>query len=1077
MANCGKEILFGREGTEQQQRYIQALDPASVKLNDFELKEWMQFAYGFASHVNYFASTDEKVVSGNWEDFFKSEPELDAFLAKVQQGNELTPHLALYVCFIQLLQITKRRFNQLTLRHLDFYYKQVLKIQKLPPSPDSVHILFELAKNAVSEKISDETELDAGKDADGDKLIYRTSEELIANKTQVAQLKSVYNDHDSAKLKAADVADSYDGKGDDFPDDEVKWWPFGYYKKEVEGIKNDYPELPDAQIGFALSGEILELKEGVRNVMITADFTTAPDASYTSVQLNNNLEIYCSGEKGWLGPFPVLNMPGFTSGLNAGTKKLQFAFQIPKDEEPVVKYDATVHPQSYGTDFPVCRIRFKTENSEAHALYRNIVEKELATLQVNVDVRQIKGISLYNDIGTINADKPFYPFGTQPVKKSKFYMDYPELFKKNWNDLKVDIEWKNTPDSFKQWYLAYRSSFITQISPYGYLDGIFDLAINLEAQKKMAIDKEAELAQNTLKIIQNPTETDLIVEGDDHFAAAVEINNKEDWDTVSGLDTITLFEKDGDIFETSFTVNRAATWEEDKNGPVRLSLNQTFLHEMFPRIYALAMSSDNDSVLIPNEPYTPFIEEISLDYKASAQIKVSGAKYDFNAFSLFHEHPFGQSEENLDLKTQNGLLDEGEDPVLNLVPTYCKGGELYIGLQDALPKQTISLLIQVLEGSENPEADSFVGKQKVEWHVLRNNEWMELDTHYMITNEIDNFLKSGIVKFSIPKEANNNNTLLPTGYVWVKAKIHKSYDAVSKVIGIHAQAVEAQFENDNNNLQHLENGLPAQTISKLINRIPKVKSLSQPYSSFDGKPEESNADYYTRVSERLRHKNRAICVWDYEHLVLQNFPEIHKVKCLSHTSTLITGNKRVTKYLAPGSVVVVVIPDIVNKNVFDIYQPRVSKATLNKIRDFLKKLVSPLIQIEVINTEYEELTVELKVKFYKGYDEVYYKTVLEQDLTKLLSPWAFDAASTLQFGITLHKSVVINYAEKLEYVDFVTDVKLHQKNAATKVVAEVNEAIPSSPEVILVSAKTHLIDTNINDCTNTNPEPAEVCQT
>ncbi len=54
MADCGKDILLAREGTNQLQRFIDALAPDSVKLNDFSLKEWMQFARRFAEHVNYF---------------------------------------------------------------------------------------------------------------------------------------------------------------------------------------------------------------------------------------------------------------------------------------------------------------------------------------------------------------------------------------------------------------------------------------------------------------------------------------------------------------------------------------------------------------------------------------------------------------------------------------------------------------------------------------------------------------------------------------------------------------------------------------------------------------------------------------------------------------------------------------------------------------------------------------------------------------------------------------------------------------------------------------------------------------
>jgi hypothetical protein len=79
-------------------------------------------------------------------------------------------------------------------------------------------------------------------------------------------------------------------------------------------------------------------------------------------------------------------------------------------------------------------------------------------------------------------------------------------------------------------------------------------------------------------------------------------------------------------------------------------------------------------------------------------------------------------------------------------------------------------LVQVLEGSENPEAESFTGKQKVEWSVLCQNQWKPLTSDFMIANETDNFLKSGIVKFSIPKVANKNNTRLASGFIWVKGQ-------------------------------------------------------------------------------------------------------------------------------------------------------------------------------------------------------------------------------------------------------------------------------------------------------------------
>jgi hypothetical protein len=368
------------------------------------------------------------------------------------------------------------------------------------------------------------------------------------------------------------------------------------------------------------------------------------------------------------------------------------------------------------------------------------------------------------------------------------------------------------------------------------------------------------------------------------------------------------------------------------------------------------MKNASSTVAIPNEPYTPYIETITLSYTAKSETKLGAGLYKENPVQLWHEHPFGQTEEHKYLKNQLSFLTDSQKPI-RLIPTYCKGGELYIGLENAKNRQNVSLLIQVLEGSENPEAESFVGKQKIECWILCRNEWKLLETTDIIGNETDNFLKSGIFKFTIPTEATSDNTLLPQKYFWLKAKLHKNFDAVCKVLGIHAQAVKAEFSDDGNDLSHLVNGLEADTISKLVKRIPGIKGVSQPYSSFDGLSQESDAAYYRRISERLRHKNRAITIWDYEHLVLQNFPDIHKVKCLSHTSSVVSGTTRKTSYLAPGNVVLVVIPDIINKNVFDIYKPRVSKAKLNEVKNLIQKLTSQFVNLNVINPEYEEVKV------------------------------------------------------------------------------------------------------------------------
>lgn len=405
-------------------------------------------------------------------------------------------------------------------------------------------------------------------------------------------------------------------------------------------------------------------------------------------------------------------------------------------------------------------------------------------------------------------------------------------------------------------------------------------------------------------------------------------------------------------------------------------------------------------------------------------------------------------------------------------------------------RKEISLLFQILEGSENINVATFTGKQKVEWYILCDNYWKNLDKD-LLANGIDNFLKSGIIKFSIPKQATNDNTLFPANTIWVKAKMHKHYDAVCKVIDVKTQVVTAQFFDNNNNLAHLDSTLPAKTISKLITRVPQIKSVEQPFNSFDGKPLESDPSYYLRVSERLRHKNRAITLWDYEHLILQEFPNVFRVKCLNHT--FISGTD--TSFLSPGKVTVVVIPDIVDKNVFDIYEPRVSTAALNSIESFINSKNSMLVSAKVINPDYEKVIIKLDVKFYPEYDENFYKKQLNEDLIKFLSPWAFDTSKQIIFGVELQRSVVIEYIENLYYVDFLSklemaiyiDKKTDKEHPKPLEDTENNDKnvnlldfqttlSPSSPKNILVSVKNHIISTKIDTCKKITQEEPEKCQ-
>jgi hypothetical protein len=390
---------------------------------------------------------------------------------------------------------------------------------------------------------------------------------------------------------------------------------------------------------------------------------------------------------------------------------------------------------------------------------------------------------------------------------------------------------------------------------------------------------------------------------------------------------------------------------------------------------------------------------------------------------------------------------------------------MYIGLENTTKLDLVSLYFKVAEGTENPLAKTFLAGQKIEWSILANNVWRKFDSSLMIANETDNLLVSGKIRFTIPDYATTDDTLMPSGLFWIRAKMYKRYDAVCQLHGVHAQAIEAQFENRSNSLEHLAKGLPAETIAKLVQRVSQVKGINQPYASFGGVEEENDTLYYRRVSERLRHKNRAVTLWDYEHLLLQQFPEVYKAKCLNHTNE--------TDFTAPGCVTIVVVPDTVNKTVFDIYQPRVSRGLLNKINAYLSQLNSMHVQLFVINPNYEEVKIELGAKFYPGMDENNYRKQLQEDIIKFLSPWAFEASKEIAFGVSFTRSTLIHYIEQLSYVDYIDGLRIFKNE-----VLQGNHCSPSNPKSILVSAKEHtILSVKTTKCDEDNEQTViETCQ-
>ena len=158
-----------REGKSQMQRFLAELDPGNLELHDFDLFDWLLFANNFASHVNYFDKGNNTTPKGKWGNFFLGDDadaiprresveyksmkkQVTDLMSQFEQDSSLTPHLTLFVCFLKLLDFSKKAFNNLTKRHLDFYYNEILQIEKSDAKSDKVYVILNSLKKQFRKK-------------------------------------------------------------------------------------------------------------------------------------------------------------------------------------------------------------------------------------------------------------------------------------------------------------------------------------------------------------------------------------------------------------------------------------------------------------------------------------------------------------------------------------------------------------------------------------------------------------------------------------------------------------------------------------------------------------------------------------------------------------------------------------------------------------------------------------------------------------------------------------------------------------------------------------------------------------
>ncbi len=568
------------------------------------------------------------------------------------------------------------------------------------------------------------------------------------------------------------------------------------------------------------------------------------------------MNVMFSGEKGWVKPENqnlVINLKNFN--LNTGNFILEIISTILPEQDKISFYNAALLKEDLQTELPLVKVELddkikieipadscrdknatccerpfenKTQKVSLYHFFRDV--KASPATKIDVEVCGLKDFVVQNDESLQNVNAPVYPFGTRPevidfdIKKQppplnalgnlnlvgpNFYIGSREMLLKQWDRICVNIDWKDLPNSFRDYYKGYvkqgaqfgldKNRFLINIAVLE--DGTWkkelkhiapattDVTIMAQAyndrrlfdhnnyaicnavvgRQTIFLKKEFFPLVQKYKLNKNKLDRYEVSTRDGFIRMNLQVQDfcHKEYSYVLARQMMALGKlPDGKIedaiyydqvngnlivFNTNLVkqdVNNASVLAEkvrsninDPNkiasrsaglGPIsqsnadairkilaatpggNLKIDVVSLKNNINSVKNVISSSDKFQAVIPNEPWTPIMKSISLDYTATAAA---------TNIDLIHLYPY-----------EGTFKPEELEQGAMLFPSFCDEGNFYIGLEALVPGSNLSMLLQFAEATADSESE----REKPVWYYLENNRWKLMREDFEILDDATN---------------------------------------------------------------------------------------------------------------------------------------------------------------------------------------------------------------------------------------------------------------------------------------------------------------------------------------------------
>ncbi len=964
----------------------------------------------------------------------------DYLVENIEASNTHAPNNAMYITFALLYKHIQKEINTLSQRHLDFYYKDVLHQENKPGTQARAIVNFDLLPTVDNTLIDKGMRLSAGK-LFGSKqdILFETQSPMVAYQMELVYLQTLFlNESPYLRIGTNNpIVSSVAWRplitlGEETtPRDE--WYVFGANKSSIQDLNLE--EKNSANLGCIIGSQVLALREGDRSIDIVfaMEETSACNTFWQLLhEIRDNrgksldtvfYEIFSQGftisyttEKGWV------EFERYTVDFNEDDNQFIIGLQL-KRTDPVLQASTKI---AESLKWPSIKIQMNAF-SPAH-VYSFFREVDLERIDINVSVSHMKDLSVYNNVGKMALDKPFELFGPLPDVGSYLMVGNSELFGKDVTSATLDIDWEGLPTEYgglETYYAGY---------PVSVTNDAFKVKLSvLSAGFWLPVDASTAREYNLFSTTE-------CVTPEGYQSEVLDPQTRFEFGEFQELD-ITPDTELKDPLKYSI---------KSKSGFMKLTLTDPpygfGAEEYQEELIAVARYNATKKAQLPdpNKPLVPKTSGIRLSYSATDSLlfketEIMDVTASSNLGEYFHIEPHGA----------HAVITNQDVEQYRLFPSYSAQGYLEMGIKTVETGMTISMYFHFLRSSTSV----YVTPYQTTWEYYKNDRWNEFEPTSIITDGTSGFIRSGIVELVLPRYDEKARAEFGN-LIWIRISVKGNVENYPKIKGIYLNAAQVTCVNADEDLLGKE--FPSGSIQKVEGKYPDIKAVYQPAKSFSGNHAESDDYMYMRISERLRHKGRCVNVWDFEHLILENFDTVRVVKCTNFDE-----NFKPT----PGRVKIAVL----SKRWTNDERYYFNRLTLSRIQSLVDKKSSPFLNVEVINPNVEYLLVNCVVHFKPQDRGGYYLNKLNKDISDFLSPVSDREEGIGGIGGRVIPNMLSNYVNNLSYVEKLEELNIEHivrrdNNDFIVDVHKEGEVIRTSvPWAILVPVTEHNVQSYQND--------------